>query len=660
MKNQTKLILVLVVVLSFLSSGCSTKMTQIENNKQENLKNNINLSSANGFKAYINQNNELKYLCFQDYVSSCNYETDEKHSYGNGTPEEEYFWVNSDGYYPNISPSTKNVQCGVGSLWGWLAIFNSDSLGSDSGSNIIGTNAITNYNKKNPKECNSRYTKLDSTQIGDRLGVGLLTFLTPLLTGGTMHTVKFDHEEFIDSIYISNIETFRSELIHITSQYDIEGGLDVIYLKQGDIKDQLDSKYESLLIDSSRKAGVIFIEEKSNKLLAISIFDKFKNENLIESISLQISELLNALNKDNSLVLQYDDITPYIPDNIPLPRIPAIPVLVKDEFEKKSTFNKRVENAVAQREKEIRNLQRQYSLDVYERNNYIDNLQQSYKFYLAQKAEEKNELLKELKENITDLSKVLFLENTSGFQANNFKYDAESEKLYFDIYSRNEGFSQEVVSAIPTETAKRIKQEKSFKIIPDIKVVGNSLQLAGFNILEPISNESYEVQYTNINFKPEMVSVSVVGMKESIQKEINNHFKQYKQQDATIVDTSKKEIWYIDIANSINAKVPDWFSNPSTNNKIIGYGEGDTLNEAKANARNDLSFMVKVKVNSVFENTGSINTFRTFNDTKIRTQQSSTIELNASDYKVLKQDSVDGRWYVGLEYISTITPLSKL
>ena len=635
------------IITTLLFSACSStqelsptpSVVQIEQNKHSKNKNKINISTPTGYKAYINNDNNLQYICMSKYSSNCNYYSKNKNSYNNGTPKEEYIWINKNGYYPPLSISTKNIQCGTGSLFGWIALLTTkEPFG------------ITNYNKINPLACNSRFTEIDSTQIPIRIIFGLVTFGTPLITGGTMHTNKFDKKKFINTIYLSNIETFRTKLLDIAQQYNLNGGIDTVYIKQGDVADNLEHKYKLLLNSKALKTGIIFLEKDTNKLLFIDIFSKYKNKNIINSISLQIQDLLNNISKSNQYILKYKDIIPYIPKEISLPKIPPVKRLIKSEFETKKEFQTKVEHAVKIREKTIRALQRDYSLHVFERNSYIDNLQKAYQRYLKNQANSKNTLLNEIKENIPLLSKILFLENTSGYSAKGFKYDAETQKLYFTIYSRKGKFSQNVVSSIPTDAAKDIKLKHTFKIIPKISSADNKLTLKGFSILDTNSNDQYKIYYTNINYKPESVSLRVVGVQNSIKKEINNYFKKYKQKDKRIIDTSKKEIWYIDIVKNINAKIPKWFSAPSTGNKIIGYGEGKTLEEAKSKARNELAYMIKVKVNTKLTSTNEINNFRSFREFKDQTKQSSNINLSANEYKVYKQEQIDGIWYVGFEY----------
>jgi cell fate (sporulation/competence/biofilm development) regulator YmcA (YheA/YmcA/DUF963 family) len=453
----------------------------------------------------------------------------------------------------------------------------------------------------------------------------------------------------LDAIYESNLESFKKQLLDEAYKYNVDGGIDVIYLEKGDIDDSLNDKYKSLLIDKSLKSGIIFLDKDTRKLLAIDIFNKYKNKDILNSISLQIEDILNQISKNDN-ILQYKDIVAYIPKEVPLPSIPPAKKLIKSEFETKAHFQKRVIEAVKKREAKIRKLQREYSLAVFERNTYIDNLQKAYQKYLEEKSKEKIELINELKQNIPLLSKVLFLENTSGYSANNFRYDAENEKLYFTIFSKQRSFKHDVVSIIPADDAKDIKLKRAFKIIPEIIATNNKLILKGFKILDTKSNNLYQVNYTNINFKPETVSLRITGMKENIKKELSAKFKKFKQKDMPIVDTSKKEIWYIDVVKNINAKIPKWFSKP-VKNKIIAYGEGKTLKEAQSNARNELAFIKRVKIKSKFTSTKEIDNFKHFKKIKNNIEENTNVELKANEYKLYRQEKVDGIWYVGYEYL---------
>jgi hypothetical protein len=214
--NNYKKITISISMFSLLISGCaSNDMQMIEQTKQQ-LNNNkadihLNISNDLGYKAYLDRDNNLKFICVNKN-DFCNYYSPKKHSYKNGTPEEEYVSINKDGYYPPLSPYTKNVQCGTGSLGGWLVIFGG----------AIDKLKFKNYSKQHPRACNSRFTTVDSTQIGERFVAGLITFMTPLVTGGTLHTNKFDKQKFIDAIYKSNIEAFRTQLLDSVDKFNID------------------------------------------------------------------------------------------------------------------------------------------------------------------------------------------------------------------------------------------------------------------------------------------------------------------------------------------------------------------------------------------------------------------------------------------------------
>lgn len=614
-----------ILCISIMLSGCSKtpSISSIKSEKKEDFKNNFNISSDDSygkFKAYINDDNQVTRLC---YISSED-DINNKRCEHVKESDEETFYINKNSYFYDSLASGVEASCG----FGMRKLINT---------RLKGTEDI----------CSSRFTKTNGIYFIPRLIAGVAIYGIGVSLLGTLHSVVFDEDNFRNAIAESNINAFKNELFMATYNDDNSVSLDVIYLDIGDTKDSLEKKYDYLLERKLYNNGIVFLEKDTNRLISIVKFEEFKNYNTVESISLQIEKIITDTATNNKISLNYKDFTSKIPKEENIPILPKVPYLVKDEFETKENFNKRVRNAVEDRETKIRDLQKQYSHDVLQRNVYIDNLQEAYKIYLQQSSEDKYALLEEIQENIPMLTKVLFLENISGYSAKDFQYNADKEELYFNIYSKEGDFSQEVVANVPASSAKTIKRKKKFEIVPNIKAAGNTIKLLGFKIKDTINDDSFEVSYTNVNFIPEEVRVRIINQKENIDEEASKYFKKYKQDDIAIVDTSKKEIWYIDIANSINARVPKWFSNPLTD-KTIGYGEGNSLREAKAHAISDLAFSVKVKVNSVYEEKSITNNFKSFNEVKEQTKQNTDIELSSSDYKLFKQDNIDGRWYVGL------------
>ena len=171
-------------------------------------------------------------------------------------------------------------------------------------------------------------------------------------------------------------------------------------------------------------------------------------------------------------MISYSDILKYIPNKIQRPILPSLPILEKSEFETKKEFKQRVFESVKKRESKISELQKQYNLSILQRNEYITNLETSYKNYLKNINNQTSKMQQELKGNIGLLSKILFLQNTQGFDAKNFKYNAERKKLYFKIFSKNKNFNQKVVSTLPSNIAKEIKINKGYPFMVFWKIWG--------------------------------------------------------------------------------------------------------------------------------------------------------------------------------------------
>jgi hypothetical protein len=637
--ESIKQLIFFLIAINFIL-GCSannTEVSVIEQNKQDIIKESIEVSSPVGYKAYLNKKNDLEFIC-ADSNKQCKYET-KKESYLHGTPSEEFVWINKNGYYPPFAIPDNSIQCGKGSFAGFYLL-----LGYK----------YRDYTALDPVECNSRFTEFQSIELLQRFTSVILTVYTSLLTSDTLYTKYFNRNDFINDIYESNIETFRSQVIKKIHKYNIHAGLDVIYLQKGNVASDLNKKYIALLQDRSIKDGIIFMNKHGNKLIFIDIFKKYGRFNVFDSITAQTKSLLQSIAKGDNNTLMYKDILPYIPATVALPKIPPMKKIVKSEFETKKQFEKRVEKAVREREDTIRRLQKKYALQVLQRNTYIQKLQEAYDKYLHQENADKIQLIHELQQALPQLSKVLFLENISGYNAKNFHYDAETSRLYFTIFSQEGKFTRQSVATVPADIAKRIKEKKTFAIVPQIKADTNKLVLKGFKIVDTVSKKKYNIAYTNIYYRPEEMSLRIAGLKTGLHVETSKYFKKFKQSIVPIADSSKKEIWYIDVVKNIDAKTPKWFSHPlqETDGKIIAYGEGTSLEKAKAQARSELAYMVQVKVNTKFDSTQEVGSFKHFKYVKEQTDQSSDITLSSNQYRLYRQEQKDGIWYVGFEYIN--------
>ncbi|MGB3750178.1 MAG: hypothetical protein WA945_01280 [Arcobacteraceae bacterium] len=199
--------------------------------------------------------------------------------------------------------------------------------------------------------------------------------------------------------------------------------------------------------------------------------------------------------------------------------------------------------------------------------------------------------------------------------------------------------------------ARSIKENQAYKITPRINFIDGYLKLTSFSIEDTHNNDNFKINYTNKNYSPDTIKISISNQNEKIHSALSTTFKQYKQENKKIQDTNLT-IGYKDVVSKVNAKVPEWFISPTTVDKSIAYGENSKRSVAIATAREELAYMVKVKINTTLENKREVNDFKRFSQIKQESQQSSDIELKNGDYRVYKQEKLDGRWYVALELLN--------
>lgn len=642
---STKYLPILLALSTLLTTGCSTKyassVSDIKDKKLQEKRSEIKTSYSSDLTVYIDRSDKIKYICKNENLynysdGQCGYYDKSKHSYDNLIIQEEVFGISKDGYDPLTMPS--DTKCGVGDLYGWLAIF------------MIEPFAIKDYTSKNKEACGYRYTKIDDTLIMERVIGIVYTFGTSFITGGNLHTREFDKEAFVNSIHNSRIDSYKDDIYKAIQGYKIDGGFNVIYLETGNYKSDLEDAYKILLKDKTKKAGFIFLDDDTKNLISIVVFDKYKESDLIASLSLQIGDIIEFKKRKNLNKLKNSDIIKQIPQEITLPKLPKIPQLSKSEYETNLAFDKRVSDALLDREYKIKDLQRDYSSSILKRNRYIEKLQISYKEYLDDMADTKYETIKELQANIKPLAKLLFLGNISGYEAKKFNYNAETQQLFFSISSKNRGYVQDVLAVVPPSSAKNIKQLQGFKILPELLYEDNKLQLKGFNIVDTIDNDSYILSYTDMNYKPKKVTVKIVAKKELIDKKASLAFKNAKQKDMPIIDYANQEIKYTDTSNRIDSKIPECFSSSEYNPAIV-CGTGNSFEEAQKDAINKLAMKINVIVDVSYKSSNTVDAFKNTTKAQYNIKQTSKVEIKSDDYTVEKHGVNDGHYYISLRYL---------
>lgn len=618
--------LLLLIILFF--SGCfqQPQIKKIKELKEKKILKNIKYSSLKKYKADIYKDTDnLKYICMnrgncKDYFD-----------------DTEPIFFDKKGYSSRVPHTAKNILCGYGSLTGWLGL-----LGVQVKAPF--QPGFVNYTKMHKYLCNSKFTTIDGYALGTKFIIGALTFMTPFVTGVGVYTKKFDEDKFKEAIFNSKLYAFKNNLINIANRYNISGGFDVIYLNDN-FEDVLKEKYNSLFSDNSKKSGVVLIYRKTDSYSIIP-FKRYKEDSL-NKISLEIKDILKDFSKNNYSI-KYEDIERLIPPKIQKPIFPPMQKLVKSEFETKKEFNQRVKKALEQRNKIIKKLKEDYYLAVYKRNLYIDTLKNAYEKYLQEEFEYNKNIINIIKQNIPMLSKYLAMEQFV-YNAKKFSYDAENERLYFILYSKN-GFNEKAYVKISPDDAKNVKLFKRYKIIPSFNFKNNNLFLNSFKIFSIKTKKLYNINFTNNLFKPNKIFVKIITHNEKLKQVLSHEFSRYKQKPIQLKDDVN--IMFIQNINyNSNHKVPKWFINNIPQDKLIAYGCGKTYEEAISNARDELAKMIEIKIQVEYNSNIKFKNFKTLKEINEQTKQFSNVKLTKQDYKIYKQTKLDGLWYVGLEYI---------
>lgn len=629
--------LFLFSIFLILLNGCSSKnnistpknVEQIEEKESLIRKYKVkieNKDNENFFKVYLSKENQIQYICTSN---DCNY-TDEN---------SDVILMYKNSFYPDFPTNINDVQCGVGSMGG-IFILSSEI-------------DIKNYTKENEKLCKNRFTKLSSSQIFDRIATGIVTLGTSILTSGNMHTIRFDDKSFKETIIDSHLDYYQEKLFDILNTKNLKLGFNVVYLDSSNIRDILNDYYINLIKSNYSRDGLILIDKNSKQILSIIDFRDYSSKDIIKNISLQVDDILNNLTlKEKNFLIKEKDVLRFIPKEILKPKIPDLPILVKDEFETKKEFKLRVLESVKKREDEIKSLQKQYNLNILKRNEFILTLENSYNKYLENIYRENDELRNKLDENIEILVKILFVQNLNGIYAKNFNYDAEKQRLYFEINSKNEILNNNVFASVPVSVAKDIKNADSFYIEPALNYKKGFISLLGFNIVETKNEQKFKTISSNINFMPINQKVIVQGYNEKIKDLVNNKkFTQYKQNSSSIID-DKKEFWYIDLVDTLNARVPKWFSQPQNDSSIISYASALSYEEAKLKALNDLAITKEAKISSIMEAKIEFDSrLKDYSNLSKDITLKTEIKFKENDYKVLNQEKIDGVWYISLMYM---------
>lgn len=625
------LLLILLPLSTLLFLGCASKnITIMDDIKEQKNLSNIKLkdyfSNTPDITTYIDHKDKIKFICidslFEKEENSCSYTPSE---------DEEVISISLDGYSALYDHTM--TRCGAGSHNGLFSLRDY---------------APGYYNYSNNKSCSSKYVTFDSETITDLISDILPTLGTSLLTTLTLHKKSFDKKIFIKSVKNSNIDSYKDELLHLIAKYKITGGLDFIYIERGDVEGSLEDKYEELLKAKESKSGIVFLDDDTNELLSLVIFDKYKEQPILAATALHIKNLRNDVASSDTYVLKLSDVTNHIPSVIPEIIPPASKKLSKQEFETIEAFNSRVKDAKDLDAKILKELEEEYESKVNNRTTIINTLNDNYAQYLLDEKEQRLSLLQELEKNIPLLAKVIFLEQQSSYTAKEFNYNAQSNELFFTLSDYKQNFKTKALAKIPADIARDIKTKNSFLIYPTLEYSNNTLVIKNFNLLETNSNEEFIISYTNkqhinkdisVTIKTQVYEMNLLEPKEFKDDYIANNKKIYTQ---TLSGS--------DITPREDSSLPRWWSDTSKRTNVA-CASADTLPEANKQARAELAAKIHTSITSSFTSKTTVGTFIDNNEIKENLLQTTDVELHVDDYEVLQQDKFDGRWYVALRYL---------
>ena len=545
--------------------------------------------------------------------------------------DEDVIGISRDGYKALYEPY--EVQCGAGSHNGLFALRRY-------------TPGYSSYTKS--IYCNSKYTTFDSSTIGDFINDFFATLGTSLLTRLTLHKKSFNKEIFIQSVKTSNIDSYKNTLLDLIDKYNITGGLDFIYIARADVEGSLQNKYEELLKTKSTKSGIVFLDDDTNELLALVLFDKYKDMPILSATALHIKDLRNDIASSDTYVLKLSDVTSHIPREVDEIITPKPPKLSKNEFETMEAFNKRLEDAKALEVSIANDLQDKYIKKVNNRTTVINTLNDNYSQYLLDEKEQRLFLLKELEHNIPLLAKVIFLEKQSSYTAKEFNYNAQTNELFFTLSNHKQNFKTKALAKIPADIAKVIKTKNSFLIYPTLEYTDNTLVIKHFNLLETNSNEEFIISYTNKRHINKDISVTINTQIDEITLPSAKAFKDdYKPYDkkfyASILSGT-------DLTSRDDSSLPSWWDETCKEHNVV-CAEADTLVKANKQVKAELAATIQTRVKSSFTSKTTVGTFIDNNELYEDLLQTTDVELQIDDYRVLQQYKFNNRWYVALRYI---------
>jgi hypothetical protein len=183
-----------------------------------------------------------------------------------------------------------------------------------------------------------------------------------------------------------------------------------------------------------------------------------------------------------------------IPPMIAKPTLPPLPKLIKDEYETKAMFQKRVNEAIQKREETIKQLQAKYRKDVEKRNAKI------------------KIVYSVLSQKIKQWQKNAFKVVMGGFEFEKRSYDAETATMYVTMKAKRANYSKKVALKVPLNVARNFANSiKNVEAKPKFEFKDNQIVLKSIDAI--YDNSTYIAKLSDKDFKPEKIVVAIKDKK---------------------------------------------------------------------------------------------------------------------------------------------------
>ncbi len=376
-----------------------------------------------------------------------------------------------------------------------------------------GTSVGETDSDRNPYFCRSKFTGAD--QVGLDITVHIVgTVVTGglgLLAGNAYH-VQFDKNKMKNYLEKSNF----IEIEHLLKDHN------AIALNDFDSDDFIDDNIITTVKTlPANNDDVLLYDRETKKWLYV---DKTKsNEELVND---WLSEFTKP-RTPNPVVL---------PAEIAKPTLPEIKTLIKDEYETKAEFDKRVALAVSEREEAIKKLQEEYRQDVEKRNKKVDELKEDYQDEITTINKEQESKKEKLKPIATYYTKLAFLLTAGKPQISNPVYDPETRQMYVDFSTDRSNESKRIAFNIKPSDAKNLKNNfASASAEASYEYHDNAIEFKKITV--KYDGSKYLCSATQSDFKPQAIQIALKDNKISF--DADKQAKMFTLQNPNLVDTYK-------------------------------------------------------------------------------------------------------------------------